>query len=169
MNRLQFLRGNYRSEPPLRPPWSQTEQLFTELCDRCDECIEACPSKVIRRGEAGFPTMDFSRGGCDFCQQCAQACPVGAIQINHDNVSSPWSAMAEITSRCFSERGVVCRSCGEVCEMRAIRFRLAVGGVALIELNQRDCNGCGECVSICPAAAIQVKSIPVKENAEARL
>jgi len=168
MNRLQFLRGNFNREQPLRPPWSQAEQLFTELCERCDRCIDACPVKIIRRGVGGFPEMNFSRGGCDFCQACARQCPSQAIQLSPSNEFEPWHATAFVSDQCFSARGVVCRSCGEVCEMRAIRFKQAVGGVALIELNSRDCNGCGECVSICPASAIQVKNIQIENNAEAR-
>lgn len=168
MNRLQFLRGNFRKQQPLRPPWSQAEQLFTELCERCDECIRACPPKVINRGAGGFPEMDFSRSGCDFCQACARRCATGAIQLSPENEFLPWQATAFVSEQCFAGRGVVCRSCGEVCEMRAIRFKQAIGGVTLIELNSSNCNGCGECVSICPANAIQVKPVQIKNNAEAR-
>lgn len=168
MNRLQFLRGNYKGEQPLRPPWSQAEHVFTDVCDRCDECIRVCHARLIEAGGSGFPVMNFSRAGCDFCRACVDACPTGAIQIDKDNQHMPWQSQAVISDQCFSERGIVCRSCGEVCEVHAIRFRLAVGGAALIELNSSVCNGCGECVSICPANAIQVKPVQCEQHSEAQ-
>ena len=164
MNRLQFLRGNYKRELPLRPPWSQDEDVFVELCDRCDKCIQACHSKVIHRGSGGFPEMNFSNAGCDFCEACARSCPTQAIQFMTSNQDMAWTYKATINNSCFSERGIVCRSCGEVCEMRAIRFKLVVGGLAHIEFNTSDCNGCGECVSICPANAIEIQH--VEQNLE---
>ena len=162
MNRLQFLRGNYKSEPSLRPPWSQVEDVFVDVCDRCDKCITACHNAVIKRGSAGFPEMNFASAGCDFCEACVEACPTQAIQLTDVNRLQPWIYKASINNTCFSERGIVCRSCGEVCEMRAIRFKLAVGGVAHIEFNTQDCNGCGECVSVCPANAIAIKYVEQK-------
>ena len=164
MNRLQFLRGNYKGEQALRPPWSQVEHMFTNLCDRCDKCIQACHTQVIIRGGSGFPEMNFSKAACDFCQECVQACPTQALKLTDINQYQPWHYKASINDKCFAERGIVCRSCGEVCEMRAIRFKLAVGGVAHIEFNTSDCSGCGECVSICPANAIQIKPTQPVEN-----
>lgn len=159
MNRLQFLRGNYKGGSAVRPPWSITENAFVDACDRCDRCIKSCHLKIIKRGSAGFPEIDFSKGGCDFCMACAQSCPTDAIQLTTANRDHPWHNVASINNKCLSERGVVCRSCGEICEMRAIRFRLAVGGSAHIELNTADCNGCGECVSLCPVNAIEIKPL----------
>ena len=90
----------------------------------------------------------------------------GAIELNAENHEQPWHIAATIKSTCVSQRGVVCRACGEVCEMRAIHFKMAVGGSAMIELNTSDCNGCGECVSLCPVGAIEIKplKVPSGEN-----
>lgn len=157
LNRMQFLRGDFNGKLPLRPPWSKSEEEFTDLCNRCDDCIQACPQNILSRGTAGFPEVDFSRAGCDYCQACADACQTQAIEISPSMNSSPWNISARFNDKCLSERGVVCRACGDVCEMRAIRFKLAVGGMELIEFNASACSGCGECVHLCPVAAIEMQ------------
>lgn len=157
LNRMQFLRGDFKGELPIRPPWSKSEEEFTELCTRCDDCIAACPQNILFRGTAGFPEVSFSRAGCDYCQACAKACQTQAIEISPSKEFSPWTISARFKANCLSERGVVCRSCGDVCETRAIRFKLAVGGIALIDFDASACSGCGECVSLCPVAAIEMQ------------
>ena len=166
LNRMQFLRGDFKAELPFRPPWSKTEDEFTELCTRCDDCIKACPQNILSRGTAGFPEVNFSQAGCDYCQVCADACQSQAIEVLPGNQSSPWNIRAGFNNNCLSERGIVCRSCGDVCEMRAIRFKLAVGGMALIEFDASACNGCGECVSLCPVAAIDMQHIAQAQESQ---
>jgi ferredoxin-type protein NapF len=51
---------------------------------------------------------------------------------------------------------VVCRSCGEVCDESAIRFKLEVGGIARPLLDQEQCNGCGACFAVCPVRAVRI-------------
>jgi ferredoxin-type protein NapF len=167
MNRLQFLRGQYSAEPVLRPPWSLPEDRFVDQCERCDRCIHACPGGIIRRGAAGFPEMDFSSSGCDFCGDCVDACPDGALQRNSAE-QEPWLASIEINSLCFAQRGIVCRSCGEVCESRALSFSYQVGGTTRIDISAQRCTGCGECVSICPARAMAVKPVQSDSRQEAQ-
>ncbi|MGB5251654.1 MAG: 4Fe-4S dicluster domain-containing protein, partial [Sedimenticolaceae bacterium] len=53
-------------------PWAVAA--FCDLCRRCDDCIRACEESVVVRGDGGFPTVDFNRGGCSFCGACAHAC-----------------------------------------------------------------------------------------------
>jgi ferredoxin-type protein NapF len=160
---MQFLRGQFDGRFALRPPWAMEESRFTSLCERCDACIKSCHAKIIQRGASGFPEINFSRSGCDFCQACVQACHTGALALTVHNHHQPWSIQAQIGSNCLSERGVICRACGDVCETRAIRFRLAVGGSSRIEFDASACNGCGECVSRCPVNAIEMN---LNHNAE---
>jgi ferredoxin-type protein NapF len=158
-NRMQFLRGDFSAEGAFRPPWAIMEQAFTDTCDRCDACIKACPPKLLQRGNAGFPEISFQRNGCDFCEACARSCPTQALHITTENHYQPWQLVAKFKRNCLSENGVVCRSCGDVCEGRAIKFKMIVGGSALVQMDASLCNGCGECVSVCPVQAIEMKHI----------
>ena len=166
MNRMQFLRGKFSSETAFRPPWAVSEKDFVDMCDRCGQCIKSCHLKLIKAGSAGFPEIDFSNGGCDFCQACVQNCPTDALKLTDINELQPWRLTAEFKNNCLSERGVVCRACGDICEMRAIQFKLAVGGVTLVEMNTSEGTGCGECVSVCPVQAIEIKHLTNNDQLE---
>lgn len=105
-------------------------------------------------GDGGFPVVDFQRGECTFCGDCAEACEPRALDRSR---GSPWRIKAEVSAKCLSERGISCRSCGDVCDSRAIRFQLMTGGRAALKLETGFCTGCGACVAVCPVNAIQVK------------
>lgn len=153
-SKSSFIFGNISALRPVRPPWALSENEFIETCTRCGECVKQCPVNVIRLAEGSFPEMNFSTSGCDFCEVCAAVCMPGAIKLGQQ---APFDSMAIISNECFSERGVICRSCGEACEIQAIHFQQVVGGVTHVLMNTDNCNGCGECVSICPADAITIK------------
>ena len=135
-----------------RMPWAVAA--FFDLCRRCDDCIPSCEESVVVRGDGGFPTVDFSRGGCSFCGACAHACGHGAL----DRRASPaWRLTVAIGDGCLSAQGITCRACGDVCETRAIRFRLQPGGRAIPGVDTALCSGCGSCIAICPTQVIQIE------------
>jgi ferredoxin-type protein NapF len=157
---MELLRGRAYT---VRPPWSIDEQLFVECCSRCDECIKACPTKIIERGRGGFPVLDFKKGECEFCGDCLSICKTGAI--TRDTESTPaWDHKINISEKCITYHGVVCRSCGEFCEERVITFRPAIGGISKPELILDQCNGCGACVAVCPVSAVTVSVEAVPQN-----
>ncbi len=153
-SKRNLLRGRISKQNPLRPPWSVTENEFVELCNRCGECAKGCPAKVIKMSDGGFPEIDFSSSGCNFCKLCVESCEAGALKYDR---SAAFKFSAGIEGTCFSIQGVVCRACGECCEVEAIRFQPALGGITNVLLDTDLCNGCGECVSLCPAKSISLK------------
>jgi ferredoxin-type protein NapF len=167
VSRRQFLRGDVRGRRAgVRPPWVLPEPAFADRCTRCDDCIAACPSFLLTRGSGGYPEMDFGRGGCDFCGKCRAACRAGAFQPDGADRSVAWSHRAVVAASCLSAQGVVCRTCADHCEARAIRFRPALGGRSFAQVDVARCNGCGACVGVCPAGAVTMQ-IPVPAEAVA--
>ncbi|MCP4996832.1 MAG: ferredoxin-type protein NapF [Gammaproteobacteria bacterium] len=167
INRMQFLRGDLSGvKAPVRPPWALHEAQFVERCTACGDCVTACFDQLIVAGRANFPQMDFKQGGCDFCGDCLAICKAGALSGDpQDAETRPWSLKASILNNCLSLNAVVCRSCGEACDARAIHFKLEIGGVAKPLLDSELCTGCGECFSVCPVDAVQIFSVERSEQA----
>jgi ferredoxin-type protein NapF len=138
---------------PHRMPWTVGEQAFTDGCTRCGQCVESCETAIIVSGAGGFPEVDFNRGECTFCGVCGDICPE-SVFISREQ--PPWQKIAAIGANCLSYQGVECRSCGDMCEYSAIRFRLLAGRVAEPVLNSDECTGCGACVKPCPVNAITI-------------
>ncbi len=139
----------------IRPPWSKTDIEFTDICTRCDKCIDSCETKVLIRGDGGFPEVNFNIGECSFCQRCAETCPE---QLFNDVNQAPWTIKATIDNTCLSETGVWCQSCKDHCDHIAIKFIPTLGQAPKPEISNELCIGCGACVSPCPNDAIKVKS-----------
>jgi len=154
--RRGLIRGRIRADrSEIRPPWACEPAVFERQCTRCDDCIVACPTRVIRRGSGGFPTIDFSAGECTFCGDCAAACRSDALQRDAD--TPPWHHIVALGDTCVTRQGVECRICGEACAVGAIRFRPTLGGIAQPQLDSASCTGCGACVAPCPVGAIGVE------------
>jgi ferredoxin-type protein NapF len=76
----------------------------------------------------------------------------GAIGMREPHEQSPLKAA--MLQSCLARRGVMCRTCGDACAERAIRFVLERGGVAAPHVAFASCTGCGACVHVCPANAV---------------
>lgn len=159
IDRVQFLRGAFRGgDTAVRPPWALAENLFVDACTRCDDCATACPQEIIQFGRGGFPEISFTLGECTFCEDCVQACPTNALSMLGANGKerAPWDMRAVVSDTCISTSGIACRVCGEHCDADAIKFKLAVGGIAEPIVDTGRCTGCGACVAPCPVSAIDV-------------
>ena len=144
-----------RTPAPLRPPWALAEAQFVSTCTRCADCVPACPQGIVARGDGGYPEVRFDARECTFCGKCVEACLPGALKQSAH--ASPWDLVAEVGKGCLAHQGVECRVCGERCEVSAIRFRPALGGIAKPEIDIDRCTGCGACVAPCPVAAVAVR------------
>lgn len=145
----------------LLPPWARSAEAFDRACTRCARCIDACPTHVLKLA-AGVVQVDYADAECTFCGACVAACPEPAFDVAaHAAGARPWTALARIDATCLARLGVECQSCGDACEAHAIRFRTHVGSVPDPRVDAALCTGCGACVRVCPATAIDVRARPV--------
>lgn len=146
-----------RENPALiRPPKVNSESDFLSRCIKCGRCISVCPTHVISSSpwEYGWlslrtPYMDYKRGGCDFCNKCIEVCPTGALKPYEGKTTDIGKAV--LTEVCIALRTGGCTKCHDICEY---------GAVTLDEqkrpsIDSDHCNGCGKCVSACPALVFQ--------------
>ena len=151
--RRGLLTGRSRRQlAPPRPPWLDEARL-ADGCTRCGACANACPDGLITAGDAGFPIIDFANGGCSLCGACADACPHHLFA--RDRV--PFARRAAVGAGCLATAGVFCMSCADSCDSRAIRFPPRLGRPPQPMIDADCCNGCGACVSVCPAGAITME------------
>lgn len=77
-----------------------------------------------------------------------------------EEVQSVPGTVLLVSEACFLNSAIYCRSCGDMCQERAIRFIMKSGGCADMIIDAELCTGCGDCVSVCPANALtlQMKS-----------
>ena len=159
--RRNFLRGNltHRSDV-IRPPWAVKEPLFRERCTQCDDCVDACPEQVLFRAGDGYPRARFHQAGCTFCARCLDICRNGALEGVRSDTDQAWQHSMRIGRQCLAVQGIVCRTCGDHCETRAIRFSLMTAGRSLPEIDPATCTGCGQCMPVCPVDAITIHDNP---------
>jgi ferredoxin-type protein NapF len=136
--------------PPLRPPWSADPDSFRTRCTSCGTCAAACPNQIVALDQRGLPTIDFSKGSCTFCGGCARSCLTGALRF--DPARRPWDVQAAVDATCLLANRVLCHSCGDCCEKKAIVFSPAE--LRPPEILPDRCDGCGACGRVCPAGAI---------------
>lgn len=159
-SKRNLLRGKPLRESALRPPWAVAESTFAEVCTACDDCAEACNEQIIVRGSGGYPEIDFKRGACTFCGDCVDACDTAALSRDE---GAPWHLRLSIGDGCLATRQVVCQTCGDACDERAIRFRPTLGRVARPAVDEDLCTGCGACIAACPE---QVMALQPARRAE---
>jgi ferredoxin-type protein NapF len=157
-SRRRLFKGKLQKEKVLRLPWVISDQVFTDQCTQCGDCIAVCETQIIVKDTLGFPKVDFSRGECTFCQKCLNQCEEPLFLKEKTDIN-PWPATIDINDKCLAKNNIYCQSCRDECEPNAIKFSYIVNGETSVipqpSINLDDCTQCGACISSCPQSAIQ--------------
>ena len=155
-----------RSPNRLRPPGAVTETKFASLCIRCGNCVDVCPTRLIRIERwTEFPELQFRPAYCTTdCVACGQACPVGAITslaISEKTDSAHRIGVATLDwERCQLYEDHECRICVRECPHTAIEIVWSEEEYLPVPvIDPIRCSGCGRCVVFCPTESLQVTSI----------
>lgn len=154
-----------KAQTLLRPPGAVPEDHFTGLCIRCNNCVHACPSKIIRPdtgaqgGLAGFgaPIISFARDYhycLETCNACTQVCPTGALTALTMPEKKKYvigEALVDLNLCLLALGKKECDACELACPYDAIKIKwdeeqyIAYPGIDL-----HKCTGCGACQVVCP-------------------
>ncbi len=137
----------------LRPPYAHDMALFSTLCATCVEnpCIASCEENIIVLDNEKAPSLLFTQGGCTFCKECALACPLGVLKVEEEPTIQ---AIFNIdTKQCMAWNSVICNSCADVCNAKAITFFSMLRPL----LDKEKCTRCGFCYGICPSNAVKYR------------
>ena len=160
---------------PIRPPGSVPEDDFLGLCVRCGNCIQVCPSQVLRPAGLAMGLESFwtpravpDWAGCrEDCNNCGQACPTGAIRplpLEEKRAARMGRAAVNRTT-CLPHSGreecglcmTRCMAAGyEAIELHPVRVEFDAEGQAVegtgfwapVVLADK-CVGCGQCQETC--------------------
>ena len=152
----RFFQGKVRQPQVIRLPWIISESVFTQNCTQCQDCINACDTKIIIQDQQGFPKIDFSQGKCSFCQKCIDSCKQALFlpTANIGNSQKAWPIAFTISEKCFAKNNIYCQSCKDECEENAITFNYLDSSIPQPNIMIEDCTQCGACVANCPQQAI---------------
>ena len=163
--------ARYRaSDTLLRPPGAVPEDRFGGLCIRCNNCVHACPSKIIRpdtgreAGLAGFgaPIIRYDRDYkycLETCNACTQVCPTGALTplgLQQKNKYIIGEALVD-NNVCLVPLGKKeCDACERSCPYDAVKIKWDEEQyIAYPVINPNKCNGCGACEVVCPTTPVK--------------
>lgn len=165
----QYLDRKIGSPPArslIRPPGSIDEPRFNETCQRCGECVKACPATAIFPlaesfgATAGTPAIDPSRSPCVVCEglQCTHVCPSGAILPVYEPHLIAMGTAQVYVPLCVRSDGKDCAECVERCPFGEAAITFDGSGPPTV---LDGCTGCGVCEFYCPTTpkAITVRPI----------
>ena len=166
---------------PVVAPGARSIDRFTSHCTACHLCVSTCPTHVLQPsffefGLAGVmqPRMDYSVSYCNFdCTLCGRVCPTGAIQpvLPEEKKLLQIGKTHFVKEDCIVEtKKTDCGACSEHCPTKAVKM-VPYGKLAIPEVDNQYCIGCGACEHACPATprkAIFVQSNPVHGVAKKR-
>ncbi len=158
-----------KSDTLLRPPGAVPEDRFAGLCIRCNNCVHACPSKIIQpdtgreAGLAGFgaPIIRFDRDYkycLETCNDCTQVCPTGALTplpLEQKNKYIIGEALPD-NNICLTALGKKeCNACEHACPYDAVKITWDEAQYIAYPVVNDKCVGCGACEVVCPTTPVK--------------
>ena len=125
-------------------------------CLGFDTCVKACPFDAITMDkDSGLPVIDESK--CTACGNCVDICPKHLFSLvpvaSNIYIACTSHDIGKIVMQVCGVGCIACRKCEEVCPLGAITV---VNNLAMIDYSK--CNGCLECVKVCPTKCIRERS-----------
>lgn len=141
---------------PLRPPGAVPEDDFLALCNRCQKCVQICPTRVVFPASAEYglakintPVVIFKSGYCNSCLKCSKLCPTGALRpVTEKTLDIGIAVIKE--KDCVAWDWVGCTVCVDKCPLKAVYLNEYKQPVIIPE----KCNGCGICQKECPSVSL---------------
>jgi len=158
-----------KSDTLLRPPGAVPEDRFAGLCIRCNNCVHACPTKIIHPdtghegGLAGFgaPVVKFDRDYkycLETCNACTQVCPTGALTplaLQPKNKYIIGEALVD-NNVCLTALGKKeCDACELACPFDAVHIAWDEEQYNAYPVVNDKCIGCGACEVVCPTTPVK--------------
>jgi ferredoxin-type protein NapF len=158
-----------KSDTLLRPPGAVPEDRFAGLCIRCNNCVHACPSKIIRpdtgheAGLAGFgaPIIRYEsdyKYCLETCNACTQVCPTGALAplgLQQKNKYVIGEALVD-NNVCLTALGKKeCNACEHACPYDAVHITWDEQQYNAYPVVNDKCTGCGACEVVCPTSPVR--------------
>jgi len=158
-----------KSDTLLRPPGAVPEDRFAGLCIRCNNCVHACPTKIIHPdtgaegGLAGFgaPIVRFDRDYkycLETCNDCTQVCPTGALialPLEKKNKYILGEALVD-NNVCLTALGKKeCDACEQACPYDAVKILWDEDAYNAYPVVNDKCVGCGACEVVCPTNPVR--------------
>ena len=164
----------------IRPPFAIEELDFLISCNRCGDCIAACPHQIIFPLSAKLgvkvvatPAMDLINQGCHLCEDwpCVNACEKDVLTIpNEENSENENKKESEVIAdknlpniakvfineaTCLPYSGPECGAC-RVCPVEGAM----IWDMEKPSINMSLCTGCAMCREACIVTpkAINVQS-----------
>jgi len=158
-----------KSDTLLRPPGAVPEDRFAGLCIRCNNCVHACPTKIIEpdigreAGLAGFaaPIIRFNHDYkycLETCNACTQVCPTGALTalpLETKNKYVIGEALVD-NNVCLTALGKKeCDACEVACPYDAVKITWDEEQYNAYPVVNDKCVGCGACEVVCPTNPVR--------------
>lgn len=141
----------------LRPPGAASEKEFLERCNRCQKCVQVCPTNVVMPASLSYglidmntPVVTFKVSYCNSCMKCTEVCPTGALKPTSKEKLDIGVAVISETD-CVAWEWTGCTVCVDECPLKAIYLDENKRPVVIPE----KCNGCGICELKCPSTALR--------------